>query len=89
MRLGLLGPAGDDLAALARAAEFLLNGAKVTRAIYLGDNGALEEVVALWAESLVGADPSDDGLWERCLEAAVAGTPEQIDALLRSERARL
>jgi hypothetical protein len=89
VRLGLLGPAGDDLATLARSAEFLLNGAKVTRAIYLGDDDALENTVALWAESLVGPDPSDDGVWERALQVACDGSPEQIDAFLRGERARL
>src|SRR5258708_21275947 len=89
VRLGLLGPAGDDLAALARATEFLLNAAKVTRAIYLGDSGELEEMVSLWAESLVGPDTSDAGVWERSLGAALNGTPDQIDALVRGERARL
>jgi hypothetical protein len=89
VRLGLLGPADDDLAALARATEFLLNGAHVTRAIYLGGNDELEEMVALWAESLVGPNPSDVGVWERSLGVALDGTPDQIDALLRGERARL
>ncbi len=89
MRLGLLGPAGDDLATLARSAEFLLNGAKVNRAIYLGADDALEETVALWAESLVGADASDEGLWNRAFRVAAEGTPEQIDGFLRGERARL
>ena len=89
MRLGLLGPANGDLAALARCAEFLLNGARVTRAIYLGADEALEDTVALWAESLVGPHPSDEGLWERALLAAASGSPEQIDAFLRAERARL
>ena len=74
---------------LARAAEFLLNGAKVTRAIYLGADEALEETVQLWAESLVGPDPSDGGVWERAFGAAVSGSPEQIDTFLRGERARL
>jgi hypothetical protein len=89
VRLGLLGPANGDLAALARAAEFLLNGAKVTRAIYLGADEALEETVALWAESLVGPDPSDEGVWARALAVAATGTAEQIDGFLRGERARL
>jgi hypothetical protein len=89
VRLGLLGPANGDLATLARTAEFLLNGAKVTRAIYLGDDEALEETVGLWAESLVGNDPSDDGVWDRALAVAAGGTAEQIDAFLRGERARL
>ena len=89
MRLGLLGPSNGDLAQLARAAEFLLNGVRVTRAIYLGADDALEETVGLWAESLVGSDPSDEGVWNRAFEVAALGTVEQIDAFLRRERARL
>jgi hypothetical protein len=89
MRLGLLGPANGDLAGLARSAEFLLNAAKVTRAIYLGADDALEDTVAMWAESLVGPDPSDEGVWERALAAAATSSPEQIDSFLRAERARL
>src|SRR5258708_38161940 len=90
MRLGLLGPANGDLAGLARSAEFLLNGAKVTRAVYLGDDDALEDTVGLWAESLVGPNPSDEGVWERALVAlASGGVPEQTDSFPRAERARL
>ncbi len=89
MRLGLLGPARGDLAVLARTAEFLLNGAKVTRAIYLGSDDAVEETVSVWAESLVGPDPSDEGVWGRAFDVATNGTAEQIDAFLRAERARL
>jgi hypothetical protein len=88
VRLGLIGPASDDLAALARIAEFLLNGAKVTRAIYLGGDEALEETVALWAESLVGPDPSDEGVWERAFAVATRATADEIDTFLRGERAR-
>jgi hypothetical protein len=89
VRLGLLGPSGGELEELARSAEFLLNGARVTRAIYLGEDDALEETVSLWAESLVGPDPSDEGLWTRALPIIAEGTPAQIDAFLRRERARL
>lgn len=89
MRLGLLGPANGDLAGLARTSEFLLNGARVTRAIYLGDDDALEETVGLWAESLVGSDPSDAGVWDRAFEPAATGGPDAIDGFLRGERARL
>ena len=89
MRLGLIGPANGDLTALARTAESLLNGASVTRAVYLGADDALEETVGLWAESLVGPDPSDAGVWERAFEVAAAGNPAQIDAFLRAERGRL
>jgi hypothetical protein len=69
-------------------AEFLLNRAKVARVIYLGADEALEDTVALWAESLVGPDASDEGVWERAL-AVVTGSAEQIDRFLRAERARL
>lgn len=89
MRFGLLGPANGDLAGLARCAEFLLNGGRVTRAIYLGADDALEDTVALWAESLVGPNPSDEGVWERALVVAATGSPDHIDAFLRAERARL
>jgi hypothetical protein len=89
VRLGLLGPSNGDLAGLARAAGFLLNSVRVTRAIYLGADDALEETVGLWAESLVGNDVSDDGIWARAFEVAAIGTTEQIDTFLRNERARL
>ena len=89
VRLGLLGPANGDLAGLARMAELLLNSARVTRAIYLGSDDALEDTVALWAESLVGADASDQGVWDRAYAMAAEGTPEQIQEFLRAERARL
>lgn len=89
MRLGLLGPAGSDVGALGRAAEFLLNGARVHRAIYLGNDGALDRAVAAWARKLVGDDPSDDAAWRRAADIAVGGTAEQIDRFVQTERARL
>jgi hypothetical protein len=89
MRLGLLGPAGSDVGALGRAAEFLLNGARVHRAIYLGNDGALDRAVAAWARKLVGDDPSDDAAWRRAADIAVDGSPEQIDKFVQTERARL
>jgi hypothetical protein len=89
MRLGLLGPAGSDVGALGRAAEFLLNGARVHRAIYLGNDGALDRAVAAWARKLVGDDPSDDAAWSRAADIAVEGTAQQIDKFVQTERARL
>jgi len=89
MRLGLLGPSGGDVGALGRAAEFLLNGARVHRAIYLGNDGALDRAVAAWARKLVGGDdPSDDAAWRRAADIALEGTPEQIDRFVATERAR-
>jgi hypothetical protein len=89
MRLGLLGPAGGDVGALGRAAEFLLNGARVHRAIYLGNDGALDRAVAAWARKLVGDDPSDDGAWRRAADIALDGAPAAIDRFVATERARL
>jgi hypothetical protein len=89
MRLGLLGPAYGDLDGLARAARVLLSDAKVDRAIYLGKDDALEEAVGAWAQALVGGDPSDLAIWDRALDAALEGTPGDIDVMLRAERARL
>ncbi len=89
MRLGLLGPSGGDVGALGRAAEFLLNDARVHRAIYLGNDGALDRAVAAWARKLVGDDPSDDAAWRRAADIAVAGTPAQIDRFVQTERSRL
>ena len=88
MRLGLLGPAEGELGALALTAQVLLNGARVDRAVYLGDDDALEEAVLRWAESLVGGDPSDDAAWLRALEVAAAGSPPEIDEFVRLENAR-
>jgi predicted phosphodiesterase len=74
---------------LGRAAEFILNVAKVDRAVYLGDDGALESTVTSWAERLVGADPTDAGTFRRAAVLAVKGDPAQIDRFVVSERARL
>jgi hypothetical protein len=89
MRLGLLGPASGDVGALGRAAEFLLNGARVHRAIYLGNDGALDRAVAAWARKLVRDDPTDDGAWRRAADVALTGAPATIDRFVATERARL
>jgi hypothetical protein len=89
MRLGLLGPAEGNLEALARAAELLLNTARVERAIYLGADDALDRVVEAWASSIVGDDPSDGAIWDRACPVALKGTPKEIDDFVLAERARL
>jgi hypothetical protein len=89
MRLGLLGPSGGDIGALGRAAEFLLNTTRVHRAIYLGNDGALDRAVAAWARKLVGDDPTDDNAWRRAADVATRGTWEQIDKFVSTERSRM
>ncbi|MBX3182588.1 MAG: hypothetical protein KIT72_19665 [Polyangiaceae bacterium] len=88
MRLGLLGPADGDLARLARAARFLLEVRGIDRAIYLGSDRALDEVVEGWARELVGGDPSDDAVWDRAAACCGSGDPEAIRAFLEAEHAR-
>lgn len=89
MRMGFLGPADGDVAALGRGAEFLLNGAKVHRAVYLGIDGALDRAVAAWARKLVGDDPSDRAAWTRSAALAIAGSAAELDRFVAIERARL
>jgi hypothetical protein len=89
VRLAVIGPSGGDVSLFARMAELLLNTVRVDRAVYLGADDALNETVTLWAQALVGPDASDDRLWERALEVARTKDVESIDALVRSERARL
>ena len=89
MRLGILGPAYDDMIGLARAAQFLLDEAHVEKVIYLSDDGALERVVVSWARDLVGDNPSGEALFERAAARCAVATPIEIDNFVESERARL
>ncbi len=88
MRLGLLGPADGNVDGLARAAENLVERVKVDRAIYLGADSALDDVVAAWATRIVDDDPSDDAAWRRGAQVAIDGTPQEIDSFIARERGR-
>jgi len=91
-RLGLLGPVRRDSAdagsALETAATFLLSQQGVARAIYLGDDDALDRMVEEWARRLFGSDPSDDGVWQRAAELVEDGAPAEIEAFVSAERER-
>jgi hypothetical protein len=88
MRIGFLGSSGGDLDALERAATFLLHRENVARAVYLGNDGALDRCVVAWAKRLVGEDPSDEGAWSRAGDLAATGTPDEIDRFVAGERER-
>lgn len=90
MRLGLLGPcpSRESEPLIERAADFLLNEQKVSRAIYLGGDDRLEDVVGAWAKRLVGDDPTDDGVWGRAAAIATAASADELDALVTAERMR-
>jgi len=88
MRLGLLGPAEGNVDGLGRAAEVLVDLLKVERAIYLGNDGALDAAIAAWAARVVEGDPSDDAAWSRAARVALRGSASEIDEVVRKERAR-
>ncbi len=89
MRLGILGPAHDELIGLARAAQFLLDEAHAEKVIYLSDDGAMERVVVSWARELVGPNPSGEALFKRAAARCAKAKPIEIDNFVESERARL
>jgi hypothetical protein len=89
MRLGILGPAHDDMIGLARAAQFLLDEAHAEKVIYLSDDGALERVVVSWAREIVGSNPSGQALFQRAAARCARAAPGDIDAFVDGERARL
>jgi hypothetical protein len=89
MRLGILGPANDDLIGLARAAQFLLDEAHAEKVIYLSDDGAMERVVVSWARELVGSNPSGEALFKRAAARCAHASPAEIDHFVEGERARL
>jgi hypothetical protein len=73
--------------ALERAARFVFRDLAVDRAVYLGVDGAIDEVVRLWATALVGADPSEAGVWLRA-RACLAAKADEIDDFVSRERER-
>jgi len=88
MRIGVLGPAGDDIGELGRAARYLVDEARVEKVIYLGDDGALDTLVYHWARAVVGDSPSDDALYVRAAARCVRASPAEIDAFIAREQAR-
>lgn len=88
MRLGILGPAGEDVVALADAARLLLDEARADKVIYVSPDGALDRVVFGWAQAIVGADPSGEALFFRAASRCINATPAEIDEFVALERAR-
>jgi len=73
--------------ALDRAARFVFHKLAVDRAVYLGVDGAIDEVVRRWAIALVGPDPTEAGIWVRA-RRCIAASPVEIDGLVARERER-
>jgi hypothetical protein len=81
MRLGFIGPAKTDAAALEEAAKLLICDFEVDTVIYLGEDDALREFVA--------AHESKDGdvtIERRVADVAATGSPEDIQDVLRKLR---
>ena len=89
MRLGILGPAQGDLPALARGARQLLDEARADKVLYVSDDDALDEVVAGWAQELVGANAEEAALFDRAAMRCALTSHADVDAFVASERARL
>lgn len=88
MRLGLIGPALGHLEALEVAARRLRDDLEVDRVVYLGNDQALDKVVANWAQQLVGPEAEDAALLRRATRACLEGSPERIDDFVARERQR-
>lgn len=88
MRLGILGPAQGDLAALARAAQHLLDHAHAERVLYLAEDDALDQVVGAWAAAIVGAGADRASVFERAAERCTSADAPTIDDFVEGERAR-
>jgi hypothetical protein len=87
MRLGLLGPAAGALDMLRESVEFLVGDAAVDQVIYLGNDDAIERVLAAWAEELFGGEPSEDAFLERVAALAPRGEAGELERLLTADAA--
>ena len=81
MRLGFIGPAKTDAAALEQAAKLLICDFEVDTLIYLGEDDALREFVAAHE-----SEDEDGPIEQRVAEIAATGSPEEIQDVLRKLR---
>lgn len=83
MRIGLVGPGTDAPNELERALTMLLEDATVRHVLYLGDDDAVDPLVAKWA----GRGLDEDALLAQAAALAVNGSADEIAALLDADRA--
>ncbi len=81
MRLGFIGPAKTDAAALEQAAKLLICDFEVDTVIYLGEDDALREFVAAHE-----SENSTHTVEQRVAEVAATGSPDDIGDVLRELR---
>jgi len=81
MRLGFIGPAETDSAALEQAAKLLICDFEVDAVIYLGEDDALRDFVAAHE-----SDQSDHTIEQQVADIAATGSAEEIEDVLRKLR---
>lgn len=81
MRLGFIGPAADDVAALERAARLLILDFEVDAVVYLAEDPALAEFI-----SAHQPDDASSDLEQRVARVAATGSPSDIEEVLRQLR---
>jgi hypothetical protein len=90
MRLALLGPAAPEKEGkdLRQAAEFALLGAAVDRAVYLGDDLAMQRVAEAWSAEL--SSPKHSNFWEEVADLLGPDTSKaQVERVMQREEAKL
>jgi hypothetical protein len=83
VRLALLGPCDDDIAALARAAHSAMIKLQADRVVYLGADDSLDCVVAGWASLLDAVEPL-----ELRVEQLLNEPPDRLDEAIARENLR-
>jgi len=81
MRLGFIGPADTDAAALEQAAKLLICDLEVDAVMYLGEDDALRDFMATHE-----LEDGHDAIEQRVAEIAATGSAEDIERVLRQLR---
>lgn len=81
MRLGFIGPAKTNAAALEQAAKLLICDLEVDTVVYLGEDAALREFIEKHE-----SDAAEFPIEQQVAEVAATGTPDEIEEVLRKLR---
>jgi hypothetical protein len=81
MRLGFIGPANTDAAALERAAKLLICDFEVDAVIYLGEDDALRDFMTTHE-----SEDGHDAVEQRVAEVAATGSAEDLERVLHKLR---
>jgi hypothetical protein len=85
VRIGVVGPAADDVDGLRSAASRLLQDVGADQVIYLGVDDAMDRVVGDWAVEVMGSKDAAAAFLERAARLALQGTPDAIRSLLEAD----